>query len=107
VKNLFFLIAAVIGLSAPSMAVSLKADKELIQKKQMAVRLVKAASTQKKSTVVVEDVYRSHGKIVVKLSESYETSESGVTCFKTVEFGKDKEDNRFQIIRILDGMCFS
>lgn len=88
-------------------ATETKVDLELDQKKEVALKIIKAVSIQSRSEITVQDAYRLKGKIVIQISESYETNDSGVRCNKTVEFSKNVKDNRLNIIKIFEGLCFS
>lgn len=84
-----------------------KVDKELEYKKGVAIKLVKAASKQRVSVIEVTSARRQAGKIVVNLTETYETSESGVMCTKSVEFSKNADDKNLEVIKIIETLCFS
>ncbi|MBL7543908.1 MAG: hypothetical protein JNL11_08830 [Bdellovibrionaceae bacterium] len=84
-----------------------KVDKEIEAKKTLAVKLVKAASKQRTSVIEVTSAKRQESKIIVNLTETYETSESGVLCIKSIEFYKDAEDESAEVFKITNGLCFS
>jgi hypothetical protein len=87
---------------------TIKVDKELEAKIKVGPKLVRATSNQAKSVIEVTSAKRKPGgTIVVNLTETYETSESGVMCTKSIEFSKDAEDRRLEVIKIVDGLCFS
>jgi hypothetical protein len=102
------ILATLIVVSSLSVFATIKVDKELNEKIAVASKLIKAASKQSKSVIEVTSAKRKPGgTIVVNLTETYEASDSGVMCTKSIEFSKNAEDRRLEVIKIIDGLCFS